>query len=49
MITRTKAGGEIGVADTAVIQVSPQAPATRIEMPVKLVGFIKGEVRTTFV
>ena len=49
MITRTKAGGEIGVAVTAVIQVSPQDPATRIEMPIKSAGFINGEVRTTLV
>ena len=49
MITRTKAGGEIGVADTAVIQVSPQAPAAGKEMPVNLAGLSDGEVRTTFV
>ena len=49
MNTRRKVGNEIGEATTGVIQVSPQAPAAGIEIPVNPTGFTDGEVRKTLV
>ena len=47
MNTRSEEGGKIGGTATEVIQVSPQAPAARIEMHVNSARLIDGEVRTT--
>ena len=49
MNTRIKVGGKIGGAATRVIQVSPQAPATGIEMPLNSAGFTDRELRTNLV
>ena len=49
MNTRRKAGWEIGGATTRVIQVSPQAPAAGIAMPINPTRLTDGEVRTNFV
>ena len=49
MNTRRKEGREIGGAATRIAQVSPQAPAAGMELPVNLDRLIDGEVRTTLV
>ena len=49
MNTRRNAGGDIGGAAAGVNQVSPQAPAARMEMHVNKTGLTDGEVRTVLV
>ena len=49
MNTRIKVGGKIGGAATRVIQVSPQALASRVKKPIKSPGLTDREVGTTLV